>query len=529
MFGPATTPCDAGVIQSGEVAARPCPAVDKPWVLAATIVGSSMPFIDGTVVNVALPAIQASLGAAVSEAQWVINGYLLTLGALILVGGAAGDRFGRRRVFVLGIALFTAASVACGLASTATALVIARAVQGIGGALLIPSSLAIISATFAVAERGRAIGTWAGASALTTALGPALGGWLVDTFSWRAIFFVNVPIAALALWLAIRHVPESRAESGNAGLDWRGCILATAGLGALAFGLTDASNVGWSRPSTLIAIGGGIVILALFVWAEARARAPMMPLGLFRSAPFSGVNAMTLLLYFALSGAMFFLPFNFIGIQGYSAAAAGAAFLPFSLIMGGLSRWAGGLMDRFGARLPLVVGPVISAIGYALLALPGIGGSYWSTFFLPMIVLGVGMAISVAPLTTAVMRAVDDSDAGVASGVNNATARVAGLLAVALLGAVAVGTFRGDLDDRLTQLGASAEIRRAMNVEAARLAEARAPRDLEAAQRQVLTRALHQSFVHSFRVVMLLAAAAALLSALCAWLTLKDTRTAPAR
>lgn len=520
MIGPATTPCDEGVIRGAASDARSCAERAKPWVLAATIVGSSMAFIDSSVVNVALPAIQADLAAHVREAQWIVNAYMLMLGSLILVGGAAGDRFGRRRVFIAGVVSFTAASIACGLAPNALALIAARAVQGIGGALLVPSSLAIISATFSAQERGRAIGTWAGASALTTALGPVLGGWLVDTWSWRVIFFVNVPIAAVALFLAARHIPESRNQSDHAAVDWQGAVLTVAGLGAIAYGLTAASDSGWIRPAVLGSLLTGIILLSIFLWSEARAAAPMMPLQLFRSPAFSGANAITLLLYFALGGALFFVPFNLIQIQGYSATLAGAAFLPFSLIMGGLSRWSGGLIDRYGARIPLIIGPIIAAAGFALLAIPGIGGSYWTTFFPAMAVLGLGMAVSVAPLTTTVMRSAEDRYAGVASGVNNATARIAGMLAVALLGAVAVGVFRAGLDERLDDLQVSSQIRQAMQDEVPKLAEAKVPAQIDGKQRQTLERALDESFVQSFRVTMLVAASLALLSALCAGFTI---------
>jgi EmrB/QacA subfamily drug resistance transporter len=518
MIGLGRAPCDEGVIRAATETSG-CDDRAKPWVLAATILGSAMAFIDGSVVNVALPAIQSDLDASIRGAQWVVNGYMLTLGALILIGGAAADGFGRRRVFALGVVLFTAASVGCGFAPNVVALIAARLVQGIGGALLVPSSLAIISAAFPAEARGKAIGTWAGFSALTTALGPVLGGWLVDALSWRAIFFINVPIAAITLFIAFARVPESRDRSADSALDWRGGLLATLGLAALAYGLTATAEHAWAHPSVLGPLMAGVLLLAAFIWWEARAPAPMLPLHLFRSPAFSGANLMTLMLYFALSGALFFLPFDLIHVQGYSATLAGAAFLPLTLIMGGLSRWSGELIDRYGAKLPLTAGPAVAAAGFALLAVPGIGGSYWATFFPAMVVLGVGMAISVAPLTTTVMDAVEDRHAGTASGVNNAIARVAGLLAVAVLGTFAVGTFGSALDARLAELRVPADIRSAVMADVPKLAEVQIPPKVQGPERRVLEQAVNEAFVRSFRLVMLVSAGLALASALCAAFT----------
>lgn len=516
MLAPGAAPCDEGVLHAGASELAPCPECARKWVLAASIIGSGMAFLDGSVVNVALPALQAELDVSIRSVQWVVNAYLLMLGALMLVGGSAGDRFGRRRVFVIGIVVFTLASVACGLAPDGETLVAARAVQGIGGALLVPNSLALISAAYSKDVRGRAIGTWAGFSALTTAFGPVLGGWLVDAFTWRAIFFVNVPVAVVALAAVFLRVPEFRGAGARAPLDWRGALLATFGLGALCWGLTDAAERGWTNPVVLAALAGSVLLLAAFLWSQRVARAPMMPLALFSSRDFAGANLMTLLLYCALGGAMFFLPFNLIRLQGYSATAAGAAFLPLTLIMGSLSRWSGGLVARYGARTPLIVGPVIAGVGFALLAAPGVGASYWTSFFPAMIVLGLGMAISVAPLTTVVMSSVDDRHAGTASGINNAVARIAGMLAVALLGAVAVGVFASSLEGRLDTLRIAPDVRAAIIAQAPALAEARVPEQLQGFARHAVQFAYDAAFLHGFRVVMLVACALALASALCA-------------
>jgi EmrB/QacA subfamily drug resistance transporter len=514
MIGLGRSPCDEGVMRAA--ADTPgCEAQARPWVLAATILGSSLVFIDGSVVNVALPAIQTDLRMAVEGAQWVVNAYLLMLGALVLVGGVAGDRFGRRRVFAIGVATFTLFSVLCGVAPTTSVLVAGRALQGMGGALLVPGSLAIISAAYPRSERSKAIGTWAGFSAITTALGPVLGGWLVDAISWRAIFFINVPLALATLAATRAGVPQSRDPSVEK-IDWKGGLLATLGLGTIAFGLTSASSAGWTDATAVAALVVGLLAFGCFLWIETRVSSPMVPLGLFRSRAFSAANALTLLLYFAFTGALFLLPFDLIRIQGYSATLAGASFLPATLIMGGLSRWSGGLVDRLGARMPLTIGPIVTAVGIALFALPDIGGTYWRTFLPGMIVLGLGMAVSVAPLTTTVMSAVDERHSGTASGVNNAISRIAGMLAVAVLGSAAVGVFGSALDARLTKLRVEPEIRRALEAEVPKLAEARVPKAIAGAEQAILDRALKESFVDSFRTMMIVAAALALTGAGCA-------------
>ncbi len=511
-------PCDEGVIKS-KVARAPGPKSAGPWILAATILGSSMVFIDGTVVNVALPALQSNLNATVVDVQWVVEAYALFLAALLLAGGSLGDHFGRKRIYSIGVVLFALASIWCGLAPNINQLIIARAVQGVGGALLVPGSLAVISASFDEDTRGKAIGTWSGFTAITAAIGPVFGGWLIQNVSWRAIFFINVPLALIVLALVYLHVPESRDEESGS-LDWIGAALATISLGALTFGLIESSRLGFTHPAILISLVGGIVTTVVFLIYEARTSNPMLPLRLFRSRNFSGANLLTLFLYTALSGALFFLPLNLIQVQGYTATAAGAALLPFVIIMFLLSRWSGGLVKRYGAKGPLVVGPIIAAAGFALFMLPGVerGGSYWKTFLPAVVVLGFGMAVSVAPLTTTVMSSVKQNRAGVASGINNAVSRTAGLLAVAVLGIVMLHRFNSQLDQRLQTLAVVPEVKQAVDAQRTKLAGVEIPANVDPGLRQSLKAAVDESFVAGYRRVMVVSMLLALLSAFSAWL-----------
>ena len=484
----------------------------RAWVLAATILGSSLAFVDGTVVNLALPALQRDFGATMADVQWVVEAYALLLSALLLVGGALGDRLGRRRVYASGIALFAAASFACGLADGIGPLVIARAVQGVGAALLVPGSLALIAASFPEPERGRAIGTWSGFSAITTACGPLLGGWLIEHLSWRFAFFVNVPVAAGVLAVLFWRVPESRDDQAGP-IDWTGALLVTSGFGGIVYALIESSRLGWTDRGVLFGLGGGAAALVGFVAVEARSTRPMVPLALFRSRDFSGANLLTLLLYAALGGVFFFVPLDLIQVQRYSATAAGAAGLPFIAVLFVLSRWSGGVLDRFGARLPLIVGPVIGAAGCALLARPGIGGSYWTTFFPAMLVLGLGMAVSIAPLTTTVMNAVDARHGGVASGINNAVSRGAGLLAIALMAGLVLHVFTREVDRGLADLKLAPQVLAAIEAQRLKLGAAEVPPAVPAAERIVVEQVLAEAFVSGFRRVAWLGAALALASA----------------
>jgi len=490
-------------------------AAHPRWTLVATIVGSSMTFVDATVVNVALPAMQTDLHATITDVQWVIEAYALFLGALILVGGSFGDQFGRKRVFLSGVVSFTAASILCGMATSPGALIAGRALQGFGAAFLVPGSLAIISATFSDADRGRAIGVWSGFSSITAAIGPVLGGWLIEHVSWRAAFFLNVPLAALVVALSLRFIDESRDPSRNAPVDWIGAGLAILGLGGVVFGLLEWPPLGAGHPLVLGPLIAGTVSLALFLVVEIRTPNPMMPPGLFRSRTFALANLLTLLLYAAIAVVLFLVPLNLIQVQRYTTTQAGASLLPLPVIIFALSRWSGGLVASAGARIPLAIGPAIAAAGVALLARPSIGGSYWTTFFPAIVVLGLGMAVTVAPLTTTAMGAVDPRHSGVASGINNAVSRVAGLLAIAVFGVVLTDVFVARVTPALDAAGLSAPARLAVEGELPKMAgadlDAAAP--LERNEREAARRTIDLSFVSAFRVVMLGAAALALLAA----------------
>ncbi len=500
-------PCDEAVVHSAGDA-LPCDAATRRWVLAATILGSSMAFIDGTVVNVALPIIQERLGSSVRGAQWIVEAYALGLASLLLVGGAVGDRLGRRRVFVAGVAVFAVASAACGLAGDVRQLVTARALQGLGAALLVPGSLALIGSAFPTAERGRAIGTWSGTTAVATAIGPALGGWLVQAVSWRAVFWINILPAAAVIVIAIRKVPETR-QAGKQPLDIAGAMLVTAGLAGVVFGLIEWVGRGLRDVGVAGSLVFGAAMLVLFAVVERFGAHPMLPLDLFRSRAFAGANLVTFCLYAALTCTMFFLSFDLIQAQGFTPAAAGTALLPLIVLISLLSRWSGAFLDRVGPRLPLTAGPAIAAVGFALLAIPSTGARYWPSFFPGICVLGLGMAVTVAPLTTVVMNAVDPGRAGLASGINNAVARVGGLLAVAVLGLLVTAAFDRSLDRRLEISGLATIARRLPPEERLKLGAARPPQGLPADQTRAVSSAIAGALAASFRVVALASAALA--------------------
>lgn len=491
-------------------------------VLVATILGSSMAFIDGTVVNVALPALQNALHASIADVQWVVEAYALLLAALLLVGGSLGDTFGRRRVYVAGVIVFGAASALCGLARNIDMLIWARSIQGLGAALLVPGSLALITASFPESARGRAIGTWSGFSAITAAIGPVIGGWLIEHSTWRWVFFLNLPLALMVILLSTK-IPESRNESASHHLDWLGALLATLGLGGVTYALIEwpiRAHQHSHIVATAACLGGAA--LAAFFAVEHWSRAPMISLKLFRSRNFAGANLLTLFLYASLGGLMFFFPMDLIQIQHYTATQAGAAFLPFVTIMFGLSRWAGGLVARYGARLPLTVGPLVAAFGFALFAVAPQNGSYWVAFFPAVVVMGLGMTISVAPLTTTVMNAVPDSESGLASGVNNAVSRLASLLAVAVFGVVLVMVFNHSLEQHLSQLALSLNDRAQIDATRAQLAAAHH-------SNPIIQHAIVESFLSGYRTVIWIATSLAVLSAITAWLLIESSGASSAK
>jgi EmrB/QacA subfamily drug resistance transporter len=478
-----------------------------------------MAFIDGTVVNVALPAVQAKFHATVVDVQWVVESYGLLLGALILVGGSLGDLFGRRLIFVVGIAIFAFASAVCGAALDIHQLIIARSIQGIGAALLVPSSLAIISVAFDEKSRGRAIGTWSGFTAITTAIGPVLGGWLVEHASWRWVFFINLPLAAAVIAISLWHIPERRmARAGR--IDWSGALLATVGLGGLVAGFMESVNLGWRNPLVFGGLILGIACLIALVIVESHAASPMLPLALFESRSFTGANLLTLFLYAAIGIFFFLFPLNLIQVQGYSATVAGAAVLPLILLIFFLSRWSGGLVARYGPRIPLIAGPLIVAFGFALFAVPSVGEGYWRTFFPAIMVLGFGMAVTVAPLTTIVMNSVSKDRVGSASGINNAVARIAGVLAIAIFGIVMVRAFGAELNHSLAHLSLSPAILQELHADEIKLAGLQVPHGLNPSTSTAIGESVKEAFVFGFRIVMLACAGLSLASAAVAWLTI---------
>jgi EmrB/QacA subfamily drug resistance transporter len=419
------------------------------WVLLATVLGSSLAFIDATVVNIALPAIGRDLGSDAAGLQWTVNGYALSLAALVLLGGSLGDRYGRKRIFLVGVSWFAVASLLCGLAPTIELLVAARVLQGVGGALLTPGALAILESSFAREDRSRAIGAWSGLGGIGGALGPFLGGWLVEVGSWRYIFLINVPVSALVLWVAARHVPETRNPAAARQFDVTGVLTGAAGLAGLTYGFTAWPANGPGDPVVLVSLAIGLAGMVAFVLAERRSPHPMLPLEIFRVRAFTGANLVTFLVYAATGGVFFLLVVNLQVVSGFSPLASGMALLPTTILLLLLSARAGALGQRIGPRIPMTAGPLVCAVALALMSMIDADASYLLDVLPAVIVFGLGLSLLVAPLTATALGALDDTRAGIASGVNNAVARAAGLLAVAIL-PLAAGLGSGDLTDAAT-------------------------------------------------------------------------------
>jgi EmrB/QacA subfamily drug resistance transporter len=494
------------------------------WVLASTILASAMAFIDSTALNVVLPSLQKNLHASAADLFWILNAYLLMLAALILVGGSLGDRLGRKRIFMVGIFVFICASAACGLAPGTGALIVFRVIQGIGGALMIPGSLSLLSSSIDEKERGKAIGTWSAITTIVTIGGPVLGGALADAGLWRYIFFINVPIGVIALWMLWRHVGESKeAEAGAVDtLDIPGVLAIALGLAALTFGFLRMPSAGFGDWTVSGSLALGVVLLFVFIGIEQKSAHPMMPLHLFSNPIFTGVNLLTFFLYAGLSAAMLFLSLNLVQAQGYSQLQSGLTFLPFTLLMIAIARPAGTLADKWGPRYFLMVGPALSGVGMLLLSFVGLTDgprSYWSSFLPGILVFGLGMSFTVAPLTTTVMKSVSDQYSGVASGINNALTRVSNVFAIAILGALAVFLFTKALHQRLDALPMPQETRQLVMAQAGNLGNAHVPARL--GHNDTLALAYRSGFVQVYQQIMRLAAGLAFAGAIMAVLFIR--------
>jgi EmrB/QacA subfamily drug resistance transporter len=501
------------------------PAIPRRWVLAATVLAVSMPFIDATALNVALPALQADLDADAVQLLWVVNAYALFLTSLLLLGGAAGDRYGRRRLLTIGIAIFAGASAACGMSPTAEALIIARTVQGIGSALVLPGSLALLAASFPAAQRGKAVGTWSALSVVATALGPILGGFLARSGLWRGVFFINLPIAVAAVAVLALCVPESRAAHANARLDYAGAAAATFGLFGVNYALLEAPTHGWADPAILLALAGGILALMLFVLIEARTAQPLLPLGLLRSRTLCGALLLILCVHGGFHALTLCLPLNLIQAQGYDAVVAGLAQLPVLIVLVVLAPGAGALADRRGPRLPLILGPLLTGAGFALFVLPGVTrgpADYWTNYLPALAAVGVGQALTIVPLSTTILAAAPADDPGLASGINSTTSRLAGLLAVSLVGVVMVPTFERSLALHAAAMGLPVEVRQELEAQALQLGNTHVSSGVSAAERGVADAAVKAALVDGFRLVVALAAGLAWLGAVIAACTIES-------
>ena len=494
-------------------------STEGKWIMVSAILASAMAFIDGTALNVVLPALQKSLNATGADLFWLLNAYLLMLASLILVGGSLGDKLGRKKIFMLGIFVFILGSAACGFAPTVFLLIIFRIMQGIGGALMIPGSLSLISSSINENERGKAIGTWSAITTVVTMGGPILGGTLADAGLWRYIFFINVPIGVVALIILIFKVKESRNEDADKSVDIGGATAIALSLALLTFGFLRIPALGFKSPQVYLTLLSGIFLLIIFLVIEKKSKHPMMPLNLFANPVFTGVNLLTFFLYAGLGAGMLFLSLNLVQVQGYSQLQSGLTFLPFTVLMITIARFAGALADKYGARLLLIVGPATAGAGLLLLSFvrqTSGPAEYWTTFFPGIIVFGLGMSFTVAPLTSTVMTAVSDHLSGTASGVNNALTRIANVFANAIFGALAVLLFAGALQNEIQSIPVNTHIKQVVVKQAANLGNAKVPEEVDSKYRKAINAGYKESFIHAYSGIMKISAGLGFLGALMA-------------
>lgn len=492
-------------------------SAEGKWIMGSAILASAMAFIDGTALNVVLPALQKSLNATGADLFWLLNAYLLMLASLILVGGSLGDKIGRKKIFMLGIFIFILGSAACGFAPTVFLLIIFRIIQGIGGALMIPGSLSLISSSINENERGKAIGTWSAITTVVTMGGPILGGTLADAGLWRYIFFINIPIGIVALIILAFKVKESRDDDADKTVDIAGAISIALSLALLTFGFLRIPAVGFKSPQVYLTLFGGIILLVVFLIIERKSKHPMMPLYLFSNPVFTGVNLLTFFLYAGLGAGMLFLSLNLVQAQGYSQLQSGLTFLPFTVLMITIARFAGALADKYGPRLLLIIGPATAGMGLLLLSFvkQTAGPSeYWTSFFPGIIVFGLGMSLTVAPLTATVMTSVSNHLSGTASGVNNALTRISNVFANAIFGALAVLLFAGALQDQLQSIPIDSSVKQSVVSEAANLGNAKVPKDVDPQYKKAVSNSYRESFIHAYSGIMKISAGLGFLGAL---------------
>lgn len=495
------------------------------WIMISSILASSMAFIDATALNVVLPALQKSLNATLTDTFWILNAYLVMLAALILIGGSLGDQLGRKKIFMVGIFIFISGSAACGFAPGVLMLVVFRVVQGIGGALMIPGSLSLISSSINQKERGKAIGTWSAFTTVVTVGGPILGGVLADAGLWRFIFFINVPLGLIALFISWRCVSESKDDDKTRRIDYPGAITIALALALITYGFLQIPELGlhnWQVGASLVV---GMVLLVVFVFIEKKSKHPMMPLPLFSNLTFSGANLLTFFLYAGLGAGMLFTSLNMVQVQGYSQKQAGLTFLPFSILMISIARFAGALAGKYGPRLFLIIGPIVAGAGLLMLSFikqTDGAGQYWTTFFPGMLVLGLGMSFTVAPLTAAVMASVTDHFSGTASGVNNAVSRIAGVFTNAIFGTLAVLFFSGALQRQIQPLQLNATQKQEVVKQSNALGNAKVPNDIESKDKAAVEKSYHAAFISTYSRIMKISAVLGFLGGLMGFVFIRN-------